>query len=136
LEFARQVIPALGRWIKVNVSDKWSGSEILACHEAAIAVTLPKPVTSGIEAKGHFGKQDFRVVAEEDIYVCPARRKARLFVYDARQRNGFATPANVVRSSVSAPPARTAGKKASAIAAEASKFLAEMRRRGLRTGLL
>ena len=86
-----QVIPALGRWIKVNVSDKWSGPEILACHEAAIAVTLPKPVTSGIEAKGHFGKQDFRFVAEEDTYVCPARRKARLFVYDARQRNGFAS---------------------------------------------
>ena len=50
----------------------YSGPEILACHEAAIAVTLPKPVTSGIEAKGHFGKQDFRFVAEEDVYVCPA----------------------------------------------------------------
>jgi transposase len=50
----------------------YSGPQILACHEAAIAVTLPKPVTSGIEAKGHFGKQDFRFVAEEDVYVCPA----------------------------------------------------------------
>jgi transposase len=50
----------------------YSGPEILACHEGAIAVTLPKPVTSGIEAKGHFGKQDFRYVAEEDVYICPA----------------------------------------------------------------
>ena len=35
-------------------------------------MTLPKPMTSGIEAKGRFGKQDFRYVAEEDVYVCPA----------------------------------------------------------------
>ena len=53
----------------------YSGPEILACHEAAITVTLPKPVTSGIEAKGHFGKQDFRFVAEEDVYVCPASER-------------------------------------------------------------
>src|SRR5437763_10648604 len=33
----------------------YSSAEILACHEAGIAVTLPKPVTSGIEAKGSFG---------------------------------------------------------------------------------
>ncbi len=32
-------------------------------------VTLPKPMTSGIFAKGRFGKQDFRYVAEEDIYI-------------------------------------------------------------------
>ena len=49
--------------------------EILACEEAGIAVTLPKPVTSGMEAKGRFGKQDFRYVAEEDVYVCPAGEK-------------------------------------------------------------
>ena len=30
--------------------------EILACHKAGITVTLPKPITSGIEAKGRFGK--------------------------------------------------------------------------------
>jgi macrodomain Ter protein organizer (MatP/YcbG family) len=53
----------------------YSGEEILACHEAGIEVTLPKPVTSGIEVKGRFGKQDFRYVAEEDVYVCPAGEK-------------------------------------------------------------
>jgi hypothetical protein len=29
-------------------------------------------MTSGINAKGRFGKQDFVYVAEEDIYLCPA----------------------------------------------------------------
>ena len=53
----------------------YSGAEILACHEAGIEVTLPKPMTSGIEARGRFGKQDFRYVAEEDVYVCLASEK-------------------------------------------------------------
>jgi hypothetical protein len=44
----------------------------LACEEAGITVYLPKPMTSGINAKGRFGKQDFVYVAEEDIYLCPA----------------------------------------------------------------
>jgi Transposase DDE domain len=50
----------------------FSSDEILACENAGITVTLPKPMTSGIIAKGRFGKQDFRCVAEEDIYICPA----------------------------------------------------------------
>jgi hypothetical protein len=46
----------------------------LTCHEAGIAVTLPKPMTSGIEAKGRFGKQDFVYLSDEDaIAVRPAR---------------------------------------------------------------
>jgi len=50
----------------------FSGEEILECDKAAIAVTLPKPMTSNSKAKGRFGKQDFRYVAEKDVYVCPA----------------------------------------------------------------
>ena len=46
--------------------------EILACDAAGITVTLPKPLTSGIKAKGRFGKQDFVYVAEDDVYLCPA----------------------------------------------------------------
>jgi transposase len=53
----------------------FSGEQILACEQAGIAVTLPKPMTSGMEAKGRFGKQDFRYLAEEDVYVCPAGEK-------------------------------------------------------------
>ncbi len=50
----------------------FNGEEILACEEAGITVTLPKPLTSGVKAKGRYGKQDFRYVAEEDVYICPA----------------------------------------------------------------
>ena len=50
----------------------FNSAEILACGEAGITVTLPKPLTSGNKAKGRFVKQDFRYVAEEDVYLCPA----------------------------------------------------------------
>ena len=50
----------------------FSSEQILACEEAGITVTLPKPMTSHSKAEGRFGKQDFRYVAEEDVYVCPA----------------------------------------------------------------
>ncbi len=50
----------------------FSSEEILACENAGITVTLPKPMTSNSKAQGRFGKQDFRYVAEEDVYICPA----------------------------------------------------------------
>ncbi len=50
----------------------FSGAEILACDEAGITVTLPKPMTSGAKADGRFGKQDFVYIATEDVYRCPA----------------------------------------------------------------
>ena len=50
----------------------FSGEEILACDSAGITVTLPKPMTSGMLARGRFGKQDFRYMADEDVYICPA----------------------------------------------------------------
>jgi transposase len=53
----------------------FSGEEILACENADIIVTLPKPMTSNSKAEGRFGKQDFRYVAVEDVYVCPAGQK-------------------------------------------------------------
>jgi hypothetical protein len=65
----------------------YSGTEIFACHEAGIAVTLPKPMTSGIEAKGRFGKQDFRYEAEEDVYICPAGEK--LVYHYTNEENGL-----------------------------------------------
>ena len=37
----------------------FKSEEILACDKAGITVTLPKPFTSGIQANGRFGKQDF-----------------------------------------------------------------------------
>jgi len=50
----------------------FSGEEILACENAGVTVTLPKPMTSNSKAKGRFGKQDFRYVTDEDVYICPA----------------------------------------------------------------
>jgi hypothetical protein len=53
----------------------FNGEEIQACEEAGITVTLPKPMTSNSKAKGRFGKQDFRYVVAEDVYVCPAGQR-------------------------------------------------------------
>jgi transposase len=53
----------------------FNSEEILACEEAGVTVTLPKPMTSNAKAEGRFGKQDFRYLAEEDIYICPAGEK-------------------------------------------------------------
>ena len=50
----------------------FNSKEILACDEAGITVTLPKPLTSGSKARGRFGKQDFRYVRQDDAYICPA----------------------------------------------------------------
>jgi transposase len=50
----------------------FSGTEILASAKAGITVTLPKPQTSNNTVKGLFVKADFRYVADEDVYICPA----------------------------------------------------------------
>ena len=50
----------------------YNGEEIRACETTGITVTLPKADTSGVKAKGRYGKQDFRYVAEDDVYICPA----------------------------------------------------------------
>jgi len=50
----------------------FSNLDILACDKAGICITLPKPMTTGNKTKSHFGKQDFRYVKEEDVYICPA----------------------------------------------------------------
>jgi len=57
-----------------DVADRgyFDSEEILACDRAGITVTLPKPMTSWAKAQGRFGKQDFRYIADEDVYVCPA----------------------------------------------------------------
>ncbi len=47
----------------------FSSEEILECGKAGITVTLPKPMASNSK---RFGKQDFRYVAEDNVYICPA----------------------------------------------------------------
>jgi Transposase DDE domain/Transposase domain (DUF772) len=50
----------------------YNSPEILACEQAGITVTLPKPMTSGAKAAGRFGKQDFLYLDTRDAYRCPA----------------------------------------------------------------
>jgi transposase len=65
----------------------FSGEEILECDKAGITVTLPKPMTSNAKAEGRFGKQDFRYVSAEDVYVCPAGEK--LAYHYTTEENGL-----------------------------------------------
>ncbi len=65
----------------------FSSEEILACDQAGITVTLPKPLTSGNKAKGRFVKQDFVYLADEDVYRCPAGE--RLVYHYTNQENGL-----------------------------------------------
>ena len=50
----------------------FSGDQIKACADAGIVPTLPKPQTPSNRKKGMFVKSDFRHVADDDAYVCPA----------------------------------------------------------------
>jgi transposase len=49
----------------------FNSPEILACEQADITVTMPKPMTSGAKSDGWFGKQDFAYLPTEDVYRCP-----------------------------------------------------------------
>lgn len=54
----------------------FSGEEIKACDEARITTYLPRPQTSGNQAKGYYGKRDFIYHPDEDEYECPAGERA------------------------------------------------------------
>src|SRR5262249_28886795 len=56
-------------------------------EEAGITVTLPKPMTSNSKAAGRFDKQDFRYLAAEDAYICPAGE--RLAYRYTNEENGL-----------------------------------------------
>lgn len=65
---------ALHREDLYAIADKgyFSGPESLACHEAGITTTVPRPATSGNGAKSMYVKADFAYDPERDVYVCPA----------------------------------------------------------------
>ena len=65
----------------------FNSAEILACDVAGITVTLPKPQTSGNRIKGRFVKRDFRYLAAEDVYLCPAGE--RLVYHYTNQEKGL-----------------------------------------------
>src|SRR5712664_409836 len=53
----------------------FNSPEILACEQADITVTMPKPMTSGAKSARRFGTQDFVHLPTEDVYRCPAGEK-------------------------------------------------------------
>src|SRR5499427_4353113 len=65
----------------------FNGGEIVACDQAGITVTLPKPMTSGAKSEGRFGKQDFAYLPNDDVYRCPAGE--RLKYYYTNVENGL-----------------------------------------------
>src|ERR1700712_5732160 len=71
---SEQARAAIGSEAIEAVTDRgyYSGEEIVACGQAGITVYLPKPMTSGLLARGRFGKQDFVYVVADDVYLCPA----------------------------------------------------------------
>ena len=73
-DMAERARAAIGSEAIEAVADRgyYSGEEIVACERAGRTVYLPKPMTTGLYAKGRFGKQDFVYVAADDVYLCPA----------------------------------------------------------------
>jgi hypothetical protein len=74
---ARQARAATGIKELTVVADRgyFKSEELLQCHEAGITTFVPKPLTSGKNAEGYFGKQDFIYVAQDDEYLCPAQQR-------------------------------------------------------------
>jgi transposase len=65
----------------------FNGTQIKDCHDAGIAVIVPKPMTSGAKAAGRFSKNDFIYIARQDQYQCPAGQRA---IYRfSREENGL-----------------------------------------------
>jgi transposase len=53
----------------------YRGEELLACDETNIVAYVAKSDTSGKRAKGEFGRNEFRYLAEDDEYECPAEER-------------------------------------------------------------
>ena len=85
---SEQARAAIGSEAIEAVADRgyYSGEEIVACEQAGVTVYLPKPITSGLNVKGRFGKQDFVYVAADDVYLCPAGE--RLIYHYTNEENG------------------------------------------------
>ena len=50
----------------------YTGEEIYHCEQSQITAYLPKTQTSNNQAKGLFGKRDFKWIASDNEYECPA----------------------------------------------------------------
>lgn len=75
---AKQSKAILDRDDLTVVADRgyFSGIQIKACDDEGITTYLPKPQTSGNQAKGYYGKRDFIYHAKDDEYECPIGERA------------------------------------------------------------
>src|SRR5262249_8251808 len=60
----------------------YSSEEILACDKAGIAITLPKPMTSGIETRGRFGNAGLCLSQRRGCVSLSGWRKAEVLLYE------------------------------------------------------
>jgi transposase len=73
-KMAQQAKSALAVDELTVVADRgyFRSEELRACDAAGITAYVPKPQTSGNRAKGQFGREAFRYIAEDNEYECPA----------------------------------------------------------------
>jgi len=64
----------------------YRSEELRDCEEANIETYLPKPQTSGNQARGQFGRDAFHYIAADDEYECPAG--LRLVRHKSKQDKG------------------------------------------------
>lgn len=77
-KMAQQAKQAMGHDQLEALADRgyYSGAEILACSQNGVTPYVPKSYTSGNQAKGQYGKRDFRYIPEDNEYECPAGQRA------------------------------------------------------------
>jgi len=85
---AKQAKSILATEALTAVADRgyYRSEDIQECEKANITSYLPKPNTSGNRAKGQFGREAFRYIAEDDEYECPAGQ--RLIHHQTTQEKG------------------------------------------------
>jgi len=59
----------------LRIGAYFKGEEILACEQAGVAVTLPKPHTSGAKSAGRLGNLILFIWPKGRSYRCPAGEK-------------------------------------------------------------
>ena len=71
---AKQAKSVIATEALTAVADRgyYRSEELRDCEAANITTYLPKPQTSGNQAKGQFGRDAFRYIAQDDEYECPA----------------------------------------------------------------
>jgi hypothetical protein len=70
---------ALGKDTLEVVADRgyYSGIEIVKCEDVQITTYVPKAQTSGNIKKGLFSKRDFKWIANDNEYECPAGERMK-----------------------------------------------------------